>query len=211
MKKNKKNPVVILKVKYMRFEDEKRRDLVERNPSYGDQIVGGGMGKNAFGIQGWCGTPLGCIDCNGFQFQNWQISYPRKALKETESKVWEMDIQFKGFEKGPISNMDKALWLLSKVLSPFFKNNDMFYRNIYWFVSLHATCYGQHMHVLFWEKEQTRWKCRHSRKHWHKGKLKEETLEKLRQDILLLSIPLVERPAMAESFRQTETSPNPTI
>lgn len=59
MKKNKKNPVVILKVRYMRFEDEKRRDLVERNPSYGDQIVGGGMGKNAFGIQGWCGTPVG--------------------------------------------------------------------------------------------------------------------------------------------------------
>lgn len=52
MKKNKKNPVVILKVRYMRFEDEKRRDLVERNPSYGDQIAGGGMGKNAFGIQG---------------------------------------------------------------------------------------------------------------------------------------------------------------
>lgn len=133
----------------------------------------------------------------------------RSKLRQTGSKIWDCVISFEeAYGKRLMTGTDRAVELLNAVLPKFFRDNGMPYDNMEWFAGLHENTDNRHIHLCFFERGQTRWKCKHSGKHWHKGKLLESSMAdlKLRIDQELKGLSAPDRRPMKEAIRKADIS-----
>lgn len=103
----------------------------------------------------------------------------RKALKTTNSVIWDMVLSFEeGFGRNHLKDTDDARELLNSLLNRFFKKAGLNPQNMSWFAGLHTNTDNRHIHVSFWENEPvfTRQQNR-EHKHFHGGKLRQAGID----------------------------------
>lgn len=99
----------------------------------------------------------------------------RKALKTTDSVIWDMVVSFEeGYGRNHLKDSDDARELLNALLNRFFKKAGLNPQNMTWFAGLHTNTDNRHIHVSFWESAPvfTRQQDR-EHKHFHGGKLRQ--------------------------------------
>lgn len=103
----------------------------------------------------------------------------RKALKTTDSVIWDMVVSFEeGYGKSHIKDTDDARELLNSLLNRFFKKAGLNPQNMTWFAGLHTNTDNRHIHMSFWENAPvfTRQQDR-EQKHFHGGKLRQAGID----------------------------------
>lgn len=103
----------------------------------------------------------------------------RKALKTTDSVIWDMVVSFEeGYGKSHLKDTYDARELLNALLNRFFKKAGLNPQNMTWFAGLHTNTDNRHIHVSFWENapvfthQQDR-----EHKHFHSGKLRQTGID----------------------------------
>lgn len=99
----------------------------------------------------------------------------RRALKTTDSVIWDMVISFEEvYGKSHLKDSLDARELLNALLNRFFKKAGLNSQNMTWFAGLHENTDNRHIHVSFWENAPvfTRQQDR-EHKHYHSGKLRQ--------------------------------------
>lgn len=186
-----KTPLVLVRVKYY-GEKTKNRDWYSSNTgeSGGDYLAyvdsGSKAGRHYSDYMDYAGNPeksSGAFGKDGLLSRE-EKSTIREKLKNTKSKIWDMVISLEeDYGKEHWKSWKDAQTVLNKVLPKFFEENDMSYYNMTWFAGMHENTDNRHVHVCFFENAPTKWKCRHSGRHWHKGKLKKETFQNLKVSV----------------------------
>lgn len=210
-------PLVLVRVKYY-GKGTKNRDWYSSNSKGGGDYLnyvdtGSKSGKYYDDYMQYAGNPeksSGVFGNNGLMTQQ-EKKEMREALRKTDSKIWDMVISFEElYGKSKMKSWKDAKSLLVKELPRFFKDNDMPYENMNWFAGMHENSDNRHIHLCFFEKEPTKWKCKHSGRHWHKGKLKVETMNDFKLHIyqsLEQTKSSVERKNVRNAINETILSP----
>lgn len=105
----------------------------------------------------------------------------RKELRTTGSAIWDCVISLSTeFGKDKFRTYKDCMEIINKEFPRFFKENEMPYDNIQWFAGLHENTDNRHFHMAFWEKEPLRVKANQKGRFFHKGKLKQSSIDGLK-------------------------------
>ena len=105
----------------------------------------------------------------------------RDKLKSTKAQIWSCLISFEEeYGKKHMKSYLDAKELIEEEFPKFLKENRIEFSNITWFAGLHENTDNRHIHICFFENEPLRIIANKKERIFHHGKLKEESINKLK-------------------------------
>ncbi len=105
----------------------------------------------------------------------------REKLKSTKAQIWSCLISFEEeYGKKHMKSYLDAKELIEKEFPKFLKENRIEFSNITWFAGLHENTDNRHIHICFFENEPLRIIANKKERIFHHGKLKEESINRLK-------------------------------
>jgi hypothetical protein len=144
---------------YMRYIDKGAEDKAT-TPDYVDYVGNNEKSSGVFGRNGLLSKE--------------QKTEIRKALRTTNSVIWDMIISFESkFGDKHLTSTEAAQSLLNAQLNKFFKKAGLNSDNIVWFAGLHTNTDNAHIHLSFFEREPLFLRQKDKTPHYHNGKLRQ--------------------------------------
>jgi hypothetical protein len=98
----------------------------------------------------------------------------RKALRTTDSVIWDMVISFESkYGDKHLTGTEAAQGLLNAQLNRFFKRVGLNPGNMAWFAGVHTNTDNAHIHLSFFEREPLSIRQKDKTPHYHNGKLRQ--------------------------------------
>ncbi len=105
----------------------------------------------------------------------------RDKLKTTKAQIWSCLISFEEeYGKKHMKSYLDAKELIEEEFPKFLKENRIEFSNITWFAGLHENTDNRHIHICFFENEPLRIIANKKERIFHHGKLKEESINRLK-------------------------------
>ncbi len=105
----------------------------------------------------------------------------RDKLKNTKAQIWSCLISFEEeYGKKHMKSYLDAKELIEEEFPKFLKENRIEFSNITWFAGLHENTDNRHIHICFFENEPLRIIANKKERIFHHGKLKEESINRLK-------------------------------
>lgn len=154
---------------YMRYID-KGADDKSGTPDYVDYVGNKEKSSGVFGKDGLLTKD--------------QKAEFRKALRATNSVIWDMVISFESkFGNKHLTDTEAAQSLLNAQLNRFFKKAGLNPNNIIWFAGLHTNTDNAHIHLSFFEREPLSIRQKDKTPHHHNGKLRQIGIDNFKVSI----------------------------